>query len=72
MRLRQSWPGFAARGNRLHKRHDLTAEGSRQVQVCMARMRAKLTHINVSIANNLGADLFNEAQAELKKIRAGT
>jgi tripartite ATP-independent transporter DctP family solute receptor len=75
----------AAVKSRAFERQDTRAEGGKALADLKAkgmqvnelpaseadRMRAKLTHINVSIANNLGADLFNEAQAELKKIRAG-
>ncbi|MFZ5548989.1 MAG: TRAP transporter substrate-binding protein [Pseudomonadota bacterium] len=35
-----------------------------------ARMRDKLTRVNASIAANVGMELWNEAQAELVKIRA--
>ncbi|MCA3239322.1 MAG: TRAP transporter substrate-binding protein [Curvibacter sp.] len=35
------------------------------------KMRARLTQINASIATNVGMDLWNEAQAELSKIRSG-
>jgi tripartite ATP-independent transporter DctP family solute receptor len=34
-----------------------------------ARMRDKLTRVNASIATNVGMDLWNEAQAELAKVR---
>lgn len=34
-----------------------------------ARMRDKLTRVNASIAANVGMDLWNEAQAELAKMR---
>lgn len=36
----------------------------------VARMRDKLTHVNASIATNVGMDLWKETQAELAKIRA--
>ena len=35
-----------------------------------ARMRDKLTHVNASIASNVGMDLWNETQAALAKLRA--
>lgn len=34
-----------------------------------ARLRDKLTKVNASIATNVGMDLWNEAQAELAKMR---
>jgi tripartite ATP-independent transporter DctP family solute receptor len=36
-----------------------------------ARMRDKLTQVNAGIAVNVGMDLWNETQAELKKLRGG-
>jgi len=36
-----------------------------------ARMRDKLTQVNAGIAVNVGMDLWNESQAELKKLRGG-
>jgi TRAP-type transport system periplasmic protein len=36
-----------------------------------ARMRDKLTRVYASVAADVGMDLWNETQAELKKIRAG-
>jgi len=33
------------------------------------RMRDKLTQINTSIASNVGADVWQETQGELTKIR---
>ncbi len=36
----------------------------------VVRIRDKLTHVNATIATNVGMDLWNEAQAELVKIRA--
>ena len=36
-----------------------------------ARMRDKLTKVNASIATEVGMDLWNETQAELKKMRGG-
>jgi TRAP-type transport system periplasmic protein len=35
----------------------------------VARIRDKLTRVNATIASNIGMDLWNEAQAELAKIR---
>jgi len=35
------------------------------------RMRDKLTRVNATIATNVGMDLWNETQAELKKLRGG-
>ena len=36
----------------------------------VARMRDKLTHVNASIATNIGMDLWKDTQTELAKIRA--
>jgi tripartite ATP-independent transporter DctP family solute receptor len=36
-----------------------------------ARMRDKLTQVNAGIAVNVGMDLWNETQSELKKLRGG-
>jgi TRAP-type C4-dicarboxylate transport system substrate-binding protein len=36
-----------------------------------ARMRDKLGQINTQIAANVGNDLWNETQAELRKLRGG-
>ena len=36
-----------------------------------ARMRDKLTRVNASIAANVGMELWQDAQAQLTKLRAG-
>ncbi|MDO5693100.1 MAG: TRAP transporter substrate-binding protein [Pseudomonadota bacterium] len=51
---------------------DLKAKGMQVNELSTAesaRMRDKLTKINASVAANVGMDLWNEAQAELKKMR---
>jgi hypothetical protein len=37
----------------------------------VARMRDKLTRVNAGIGASVGMDLWNETQAELKKLRGG-
>lgn len=52
---------------------DLKAKGMQVNELSpaeSARMRDKLTRVNASIAANVGMDLWNEAQAELAKVRA--
>ena len=51
---------------------ELKAKGMQITELSPAevgRMRDKLTKVNASIATNVGMDLWNEAQAELAKIR---
>jgi tripartite ATP-independent transporter DctP family solute receptor len=36
-----------------------------------AKLRDKLTHVNASIASNVGMDLWQETQAQLAKLRSG-
>ena len=53
---------------------DLKAKGMEVNEVSPAevnRMRDKLTRVNATIATNVGMDLWNETQAELKKLRGG-
>ena len=53
---------------------DLKAKGMQVNEVSPAevnRMRDKLTRVNATIATNVGMDLWNETQAELKKLRGG-
>ena len=53
---------------------DLKAKGMQINQLSpaeTARMRDKLTKVNAAIAANVGMDLWNETQAELKKARGG-
>lgn len=52
---------------------DLKAKGMQVNELApaeTARMREKLTAVNAGIASNIGQGLWDEAQAELKKIRA--
>lgn len=51
---------------------ELKAKGMQVTEFSPAevdRMRARLTSVNTSIANNVGADLWNEVQAEIAKVR---
>ena len=53
---------------------DLKSKGMQVNEVSPAevnRMRDKLTRVNATIATNVGMDLWNETQAELKKLRGG-
>ena len=53
---------------------DLQSKGMQVNEVSPAevnRMRDKLTRVNATIATNVGMDLWNETQAELKKLRGG-
>ena len=53
---------------------ELKAKGMEVNEVSPAevnRMRDKLTRVNATIATNVGMDLWNETQAELKKLRGG-
>jgi len=53
---------------------DLKSKGMEVNEVSPAevnRMRDKLTRVNATIATNVGMDLWNETQAELKKLRGG-
>ena len=53
---------------------DLKSKGMEVNEVSSAevnRMRDKLTRVNATIATNVGMDLWNETQAELKKLRGG-
>ena len=53
---------------------DLKSKGMQVNEVSPAevnRMRDKLTRVNATIATNVGMDLWNETQAELKKQRGG-
>ena len=53
---------------------DLKAKGMQINQLPpaeAARMRDKLTKVNATIAANVGMELWNETQAELKKLRGG-
>jgi tripartite ATP-independent transporter DctP family solute receptor len=52
---------------------DLKAKGMQITELSpaeTARMRDKLTRINATVATQVGMELWNEAQAELAKIRA--
>lgn len=52
---------------------DLKAKGMQINELPVSevnRMRDKLTHVNASIATNVGMDLWQEVQAELGKLRA--
>jgi TRAP-type transport system periplasmic protein len=52
---------------------DLKAKGMQINELSVAetnRMRDKLTHINASIATNVGMDLWNDTQKELTRLRA--
>jgi TRAP-type transport system periplasmic protein len=52
---------------------DLKAKGMQVNEVApaeVARMRDRLTRVNATIGANIGMDLWNEAQAELAKVRA--
>jgi len=75
----------AARASREFERRDTREEAGRALaelkgkgmqinqlsSVESARMRDKLTQVNAGIAVNVGMDLWNETQAELKKLRGG-
>lgn len=53
---------------------DLKSKGMEVNEVSPAevnRMRDKLTRVNATIATNVGMDLWNETQAELKNLRGG-
>jgi tripartite ATP-independent transporter DctP family solute receptor len=53
---------------------DLQSKGMQVNEVSPAevnRMRDKLTRVNATIATDVGMDLWNETQAELKKLRGG-
>jgi tripartite ATP-independent transporter DctP family solute receptor len=52
---------------------DLKAKGMQVNELPVAevnRMRDKLTHVNASIATNVGMDLWNDTQKELTRLRA--
>jgi tripartite ATP-independent transporter DctP family solute receptor len=52
---------------------DLKAKGMQVNELSVAevnRMRDKLTHVNASIATNVGMDLWNDTQKELTRLRA--